>query len=81
MMYATMTPACSDVYLWIQVIGVFPFLGVDTRGSARQSILKAISKGPAFLGAVAACIGVLPQSVRSRVIQFLGGQLLSSFVQ
>lgn len=57
-----------------QVVGVFPFLGVDSRGSTRQSFLRGVSQVPQVMAAAGAALGLLPQGLRHSVIRLCGGE-------
>jgi len=59
-----------------KVVGVFPFLGVDSRGSTRQSFLRGVSQVPQVMAAAGAALGLLPQGLRHSVIRLCGGSEL-----
>ena len=57
-----------------QVISVCPFFGVNTRGSPRQDFLRTVAAHPHVMGTLAACVGAVPQSIRSGIISLFGGE-------
>lgn len=55
-----------------KVIGMFPFLGVDSRGS-KQSFLRKVVSMPSVIGALGSAVGAIPLTLRQNVIKFFGG--------